>query len=109
MLSRATLVAVLLLLPGGAFAGTPCTDETPPARYRHEPAKPYTVSYLSASVMTRLCGYRANGEPEVYGCVDTDTRPAAIFIGKDLPKNWQVCLVTHEKAHLNGWPADHPQ
>lgn len=99
-------VAAVLAMVGPSFAGSPCTTHVPPVRYQFEPKIPYTVIYLAEAIMPKFCGITPNGDPEIYGCADTDQR--IVFIGRGLPKDWQVCLLTHEKAHLNGWPPNHP-
>ena len=91
----------LALSPAVAFA-SPCTDRVPPAQYVYEPVEPYTVERVSRTKLNALC---APWTP-YFACADSVTN--TIYIVYDVPADYWWCLMDHEKAHLNGWPGDHP-
>lgn len=103
------LFAVFALFASPAFAGSPCTDLVPPAKYRFEPTIAYSVKRIADVHMTKFCGPPQNafGRP-VLACADRETN--TIYVVRNLPEQeWLRCLLIHEKAHLNGWPGSHPR
>lgn len=102
-----TSLFVLAATVAPSFAGSPCTDRIPPTKYQFEPAAPYTVLFRSATVIKMMCGTKnAFGHPPI-ACADTETNTIYIVTGRS--RQHMACLLVHEKAHLNGWPAHHPK
>lgn len=100
---RLAAALLFLAITTPVLAGTPCTDLVPPAQYRHEPRGAYTVERVSRERLNFLCA----GSGARYACSFEGDQ--AIYIVKALPNtSYLACLLVHEKAHLNGWPASHP-
>lgn len=73
---------------------------TPPARYDHEPDRPYTVHIVSnPKVLRALCFHRQRAH--LLGCAAL--KSGRIFIREGLSRNDHALVLRHEKAHLNGW------
>ncbi len=75
----------------------------PPAKYAGEPVN-YEVRNVSADTIRIVCGNR-----ESVGCTGVPENPLDLCIILMPKKHWLYDeLLTHEKGHCNGWPANHP-
>lgn len=94
---RAILAALLLALGGCA---TPRVSVLmPPTEFRAAPAQAYRVTELSQMNMDTACGYRQGAG--VVGCAWPNQN--RIFVLRGLSPAERANVLTHEKAHLNGW------
>ena len=100
----ATLFAVLVL-SSPAYAGTVCTDLVPPARYLEMPAPDYDlVPINNLYTLHRKCGHESR-----LGCAWSEPNVVYYLAGLERDAVRFRCFKRHEEAHLNGWPADHPE
>lgn len=79
----------------------------PPPKYDYEPTVPYIVIYKETNdAMTKACK-----EPLLDACAFTDLgiRHSCIIYARHAYADGAdpVHVLRHEKAHCNGWPADH--
>lgn len=117
-----------LSLPFAARPAVPrdiCGIQIPPARYDRNSKLPLDgPNYVSAAVVARSC--LNSGEPRAVGCTNitglTDAKgfhavAARMWIASDpvagtnpscTPAKWRASILRHERAHLAGWPSDHP-
>lgn len=107
------LAAMVTIIPATANDG-PCSELVPPARYATMPTPDYELIVLTSHDDLRLaCGgnpYFAcalTSEPVILMMSDNYIAEAAgdFYRGR----RWKACLLTHEIAHLNGWPGTHPR
>lgn len=105
---RLLIIALVLVLatPCPRAQNTTCF-RMPPMRYIHEPTMPYVIHYVAPEDLHDLCnpGIWA-AAPTPQACTFMDTR--VVYIPTDVKGLELRCLIMHEKAHLNGWPANHP-
>ena len=83
------LVAIGVFYPVAAAA---LVCRLPPAQYDHEPTT----------------AYRVIEDPHLFGNAFTSPDRSVIVIPLYASPSWKACYLRHEKAHVNGWPADHP-
>lgn len=106
MRSLITVIAAVVAAP--ALAGTPCTDLVPPEVYRYEPTVEYQVIRVEKHELPDVCGPLL----PIYACaVQGGGMIPTIYLVEDnyFPHpSYEACLLTHEKAHINGWPGTHP-
>lgn len=97
----------ILAMTGVSVAQNQTCFRLPPSKYRHEPTQPYTIRYVKPEEIRRYChrGLTAFA-PTFAACASQDTRE--IFIPDNLSGAFLRCTIQHEKAHLNGWPYNHP-
>jgi hypothetical protein len=77
----------------------------PPARFDHAHSN-MAVRYLSPSEVDKLCrriGAKAPFGLAIKGCAKGGPTACAIVI----PLNDRGTIFRHERAHCNGWAADH--
>lgn len=72
----------------------------PPVKYDYEPTIPYEIVELPKKQVVELCGS--------WGCV-LGRETKVIIVVDDLPYFHKNIVIKHEKAHLNGWAADHQE
>lgn len=63
----------------------------PPARYDHEPSRPYRVIQ----------------DPALVGNALTTLDRSTIIIPANATPAWKRCYLRHEKGHVNGWGGSH--
>jgi len=111
-------------LPDGAYPRDICGIQIPPKRYAGKQPTVEAVDgphYVKARQVAREC--RASGEPKAVGCT------TAFLLGKTLiayrvviasqpppgtdarctPQKWRASILRHERAHMAGWPPNHPR
>ena len=77
----------------------------PPARFDHEPTRPYEVRYRQAALFDMYCG---TNHPKVGGCAVEKDGTCYITIRQELGRTARAAVLRHEKGHCNGWPRSHP-
>lgn len=92
-----------------SFAGSELI--MPPAKWRFEPLDKVDVYYPPRSEVTAFCSKYA-GKYENLACTATAAPPefpqCLVVIANEIPDELKQMVLIHEKAHCNGWPADHP-
>lgn len=80
----------------------------PPARYDHEPTRPYAVHYAAPGQIAKRCrgldlmvAQLRNPKARALGCTDLET--FEIWIDSSLAPDEQAKVLRHERAHVNGW------
>ena len=98
----AALWMLIFGLVGAVLAADPLRSLLPPARYDHEPTRPYHVREVSQARIDALC----RGEVEAAGRSGLGcTLPGigAIYLLDGMPRETRAVVLRHEKAHINGW------
>lgn len=123
------IAAPALALPFAPLPDVPrdiCGIETPPARYDGPSKLPLDgPHYVSADVVARECV--RSGERLAVGCTTTTglrdskgfhaiaarvliaERPVAGTAPACTAAKWRASILRHERAHLAGWPQNHPR
>lgn len=108
--------AALLLSGSHTFAD----QVEPPARYDHwhpalviEEKNFFDVDPLCRGRFPRSNFPPVTGSQRIMGCADigNGVEPCRIvvpMIGGNVSAERQALIIRHERAHCNGWPADHP-
>ncbi len=129
-------LAIALCLPASQALALPavphlpvdrdvCGIQIPPARY-DRPAKAPKIGidgphYVGPGQVAREC--KNSGFEDAVGCTTSITlgktvvgyrvliasNPPRGADSRCTPAKWRHSILAHERAHLNGWPADHPQ
>lgn len=90
-----TFLAMALMIGGIAM---------PPAKYDHEPRRPYSVHYVDQMTANQVCASKlreaARGS-NIWGCAVPLMN--TIFVLETLPPNKRKLVLRHERGHLNGW------
>lgn len=111
-------------LPDGAVPRDICGIEVPPARYSRGREIKIGVDgphYVVATQVAREC--RSAGTDRAVGCTTSimlgrtviayrvliAARPIAGTNPACTPAMWRASILRHERAHLAGWPQDHPR
>lgn len=113
-------------LPPGAVPRDICGIEIPPKRYDRPAKLPLDgPHYVSADVVANECV--GSGEHDAVGCTTlTGLRDAKgfhpiaarVLIAKAppfglppgcTPAKWRASVLRHERAHVAGWPQNHPR
>lgn len=112
MILRALALSMLIAMPARAD----CTGViVPPPQYDHAPTRPfidYRTHFWDINSACRKFGdfsYEPFGY-RLWGCIvpgKIDGVPLRI-VPDDQDAEFTACLIRHENAHLNGWPANHP-
>jgi len=126
------LLACLVTLPAFGMPSVPhlpglrdiCGIQIPPARYDRGGKSVKAIDgphYVKARQVAREC--RGSGEPSAVGCT------TSILLGKTIlayrvlianqpppgtdarctPAKWRASILRHERAHMAGWPPNHPK
>lgn len=119
MHTRAVVCAAVAAFLGNAAAAAPVR---PPERYDHaHPALViveqdyYKVDPFCRSMFPRSKFPAATDTHRVLGCADIGdgVGPCRIFVPRSgegrISIEARADIVRHERAHCNGWPADHPR
>lgn len=123
------IAAPALALPFAPLPNVPrdiCGIEIPPARYDRPAKLPLDgPHYVSADAVARECV--GSGEHDAVGCTTmTGLRDskgfhalaARVLIAKGpvpgtnpacTPAKWRASVLRHERAHVAGWPQNHPR
>lgn len=108
-LRTSLLILALTTLTAPAFAQNEVCGRLPPMRYIHEPTQPYTVLRADEELLREKCN------PGIWALAPTPLACAVIETNEIVIRNYLHggermlrCILVHEKAHLNGWPGDHP-
>lgn len=80
---------------------SPALAIEPPRRFDFEPSPPPTIHFVSDTKV--LCA------GNLFGCSYTYVTPCIIILRGDFSPSVRAAILRHEKAHCNGWPADHPE
>lgn len=110
------IVGLLLLMLSASTAEAlmPSNVQTPPARYNHTFQGKLQVMEVTRPWLVYYCGAMAQACAPVGGerkglCTVTLPKIGTRFIeGKVDLEGWKA-LYRHERAHCNGWPANHPR
>jgi hypothetical protein len=77
----------------------------PPARYDHAYRGRLVVIQQSLGVLRAQCGY-----PDCWGWTYGDIGgTCTIYLPRSVNRKFYNQLYRHERAHCNGWPANHPR
>ena len=109
--------AAILVLAPAALAGT----QAPPVRYDH-PHRSLRIlerDYFDVDPICRAMFPRARfplatNTHRILGCagIGDGRRPCWIIVPRAgeglIPEEQRAEIIRHERAHCNGWPADHP-
>ena len=109
--------AALLMLSGGVAVAD---QVVPPAHYDHwHPA--LVIQEMDFYEVDPLCRGRfprsnfppVTGSQRIMGCADIGdgTEPCRIVVprlGGNVSDERRAMIIRHERAHCNGWPANHP-
>ena len=103
---RVLVAGLIALASTSAFASG---VTTPPARYDH-PHPDMLVIERSPAEVDRICraiGAHSRANSRIVACAPIGKARCAIVIPKNHPQ--KAALIRHERAHCNGWPANHPR
>jgi hypothetical protein len=78
----------------------------PPARYDHRYAGPVIERVLPLGVAREVCAHMGAAAD---ACSWVTHHTCYIVIPRDGPVSDLRAYVRHERAHCNGWPANHPR
>ena len=107
------LCAVIGAVIGATFPGAPAFasgSSAPPARYDHPHPDMLIVDRFTANEVHRICAgagavMRAGGR--IVACAPVGVARCIIIAPRSHPQ--KAALIRHERAHCNGWPANHPR
>lgn len=120
---RVLILLLAVLLPTQAFAYGGW-GFAPPERYRGEPNMPVTIIALPLFKIGNYCSSFKRWYNVIYGCAvvrgEKPKKHCVVFIpDKSVPNlAWPIggvlvvtpkMILTHEKAHCNGWHKSHPR
>ena len=102
-----------------------CGIQIPPARYDRAVITPKVgidgPHYVAAKQVARQC--KDSGTDKAVGCTTSILLGKTVIAYKVLiasnpppgrypgctPAKWRASILKHERAHMAGWPSDHPQ
>lgn len=106
-----TIIIICALLAMLIATAALADDSYPPARYDHEFNGQLIVRNVSTEELYRVCNQR----PSPFGRLLACSYPPGQF---GMPKHRCIIFMgdashpgifEHERAHCNGWPANHPR
>lgn len=128
-LTLCALAGPALALPFAPLPKIPrdiCGIEIPPSRYDRPAKLPLDgPHYVSAAIVARECV--GSGEHDAVGCTTVTglrdakgfhataariviaAHPVAGTASACTPAKWRASILRHERAHLAGWPQNHPR
>jgi hypothetical protein len=90
-----------LLAAVAAVYAIPSLAIEPPARFSGQPAMAAKV--IRSDIVPTFC----RNASQKKGCAYPGTQLCVIVIARGLSSSAFRAVLRHEKAHCNGWPADH--
>lgn len=110
----APTIAALILLAQPARGGCGSIP-MPPPEYDHPPLGTTILGVEDLGDVGRTCASMGfspttltGNDPTTLGCSWRSGAIGHVLIAADLPIELMACGIRHEWAHLNGWPAWHP-